>query len=470
MAAEVLVPAPLLERGMSFVDTPGIGSVFEKNTAATEAFLPQIDAAIAVIGIDPPLSGDEMSLIERVAAEVPHLLVAMNKADRHPEAERTEAMAFAVRMLTARLPARAMPRFFQVSATGALSDNAPAWDWDALVRALRDLQETARHAMLSAALARGTLRFTLLLSREIEERRKALARPVDESEQRVVAMRRLSEEVARRTAQLSHLFNAEEEDLARRFEQRRVDFRETIESEMQARLESRLRRISTEVRRGPALRRETMRAVRGLVRETLLPWQATLQQEAESLYRDSGGRFTSMANDFIVRAERSSDIAPVNGAPAPSEFLCAEDVFRVQSRFYFTELMHVAEPSAPGRFLLDLALPAAVLQAQLDRDASRYLRRLLDVNTAGATQDLRERVRESRRELEAEVRRALQRVAERAGRALASARVAHAGGAGAIQAELDRLDGLRREVDAIEVAARAGEQRVQGGLKAEVPG
>ena len=44
--AEVLVPSTLLSSGMSFVDTPGLGSVFTGNTATTQAFTPHIDAAL----------------------------------------------------------------------------------------------------------------------------------------------------------------------------------------------------------------------------------------------------------------------------------------------------------------------------------------------------------------------------------------------------------------------------------------
>src|ERR1700739_2342006 len=40
--AEVFVPSPLLASGMCMVDTPGLGSVFTGNTAATQAFIPHV--------------------------------------------------------------------------------------------------------------------------------------------------------------------------------------------------------------------------------------------------------------------------------------------------------------------------------------------------------------------------------------------------------------------------------------------
>jgi predicted GTPase len=94
-ALEVFVPSRLLATGMCLVDTPGLGSVFTGNTAATQAFIPHIDAALIVIGADPPLAGEELLLVEAVARHVQDLIVALNKADRTTDAERAEAMAFA---------------------------------------------------------------------------------------------------------------------------------------------------------------------------------------------------------------------------------------------------------------------------------------------------------------------------------------------------------------------------------------
>ena len=93
---EIFVRSPILSTGMCLVDTPGIGSVFAGNTAATQAFIPHIDAAIVVIGTDPPLSGDEMQLVEAISTEVHDLLFVLNKADRAEEAERTTAVTFRV--------------------------------------------------------------------------------------------------------------------------------------------------------------------------------------------------------------------------------------------------------------------------------------------------------------------------------------------------------------------------------------
>lgn len=78
-AVEVLLPNDLLGSGMCLVDTPGIGPVFEANTRATQQFVPHIDAAVVVLGSDPPISAEELMLIERISRNVPDAIFVLNR-------------------------------------------------------------------------------------------------------------------------------------------------------------------------------------------------------------------------------------------------------------------------------------------------------------------------------------------------------------------------------------------------------
>lgn len=64
---EIFVPSPLLASGMCLVDTPGVGSVSEANTAATREFAPHVDVSLVVLGADPPISAEEVALLQEVA-------------------------------------------------------------------------------------------------------------------------------------------------------------------------------------------------------------------------------------------------------------------------------------------------------------------------------------------------------------------------------------------------------------------
>ena len=67
---------------MCFVDTPGLGLVFTGNTATTQAFIPPCDAALVVVGADPPIGGEELTLVESIGTQVQDLILVINKADR----------------------------------------------------------------------------------------------------------------------------------------------------------------------------------------------------------------------------------------------------------------------------------------------------------------------------------------------------------------------------------------------------
>jgi hypothetical protein len=56
VSVEVTIPSKLLAQGLCLVDTPGLGSVVLANSAATRAFVPHVDAAILVLGCDPPIT------------------------------------------------------------------------------------------------------------------------------------------------------------------------------------------------------------------------------------------------------------------------------------------------------------------------------------------------------------------------------------------------------------------------------
>jgi predicted GTPase len=440
--AEVFVSSPLLAGGMCLVDTPGIGSVFEANTSSTRAFLRHVDAAIAVLGVDPPLSGDELSLIDRVAAQSPHVLYVLNKVDRHTEAERSEAEAFTQRILAARMatlqPREATtPEVLQVSATAALAGGPALFEWNELVRRLQDLEAGSGRVLVAEALRLGTARLCNALRGELAEHRSALQRPLDESERRVNDLRRIVEDSAKRALELRHLFNAEEEELARSVERERAQFRRDIDAEAWKRVRVAIDRAILAGASGRDLRRRAMEAARDVTHSLVSPWLGRQQTLAEAQYRSVGERFATLATGFIASLARAGRDA-VDGSALVSPTIGSGSSFGVPSGFRYTDLMDVAEPASIGGWFFDLLAPAPVHRRAVIRDAERYLNRLLDSNSAGVAEDLRERVRESRRVLEAEVQRALRSV--------------HAS---AVRAELDRLELLDDEMRAMEVAPRA---------------
>jgi GTP-binding protein EngB required for normal cell division len=435
-AVEIFVPSPLLASGMCLVDTPGLGSVFADSTRVTRDFVPHIDAALVVLGADPPLSGEELTLVEEVARHTAALLFLLNKADRLSAADRDEARRFAEEVLGQRLR-RPVGPLFEISATERLA-SGPTRDWARLEAALADLARQSGRQLVEAAAARGVDRLVERLLGAIAQHREALVRPLDESERRLAALRQAGAQAQRALRDLRPLFAAEQERLARAFEmERRVFLRQAVPEAVE------------ELERGPLAGRTrrgwrdaAMEAARAVARRRVEAWLREVEPRAEALYAEATRRFVELANGALA-ALRGSGTPAVAGLPAD---LLTEVRFRARRQFYATDLMGVADGGI-GRALVVGLAPRRLARALVRRDARAYLERLLDTNSARAANDLAERVVESRRQLESLLTALLQEITQAAEHAVQQARVHQQAGAAAVQAELARLDGLRRRVE-----------------------
>ena len=215
-AVEVFAPSPLLRSGMCLVDTPGVGSVFVGNTEATRDFVPHIDAALVVIGADPPLAKSELDLVSEVAKDVERILFVVAKADRLGADEIAEGKAFAKEILTKHLGQEPGP-ILEVSAHERIKTGGPTRDWSALEARLVALGEEGRVALVRASARRGVVRLGRILGREIDQRRDALLLPRDESQRRVAALRAAVADAEQTLGEMDYLFAAVQDRLSTRF-------------------------------------------------------------------------------------------------------------------------------------------------------------------------------------------------------------------------------------------------------------
>jgi GTP-binding protein EngB required for normal cell division len=435
-AVEALVPSPLLAGGMCLVDTPGIGSVFTGNTAATRDFLPHVDAALVVVGADPPLSGDELAVAEEAARGTEHLIFVLNKADRLPDAERIEAARFAEQVLASRL--KRPVSLLSVSASERLRDSGPPRDWEALVTSLETLASDAGVDLLRSAAARAVGRISRRILHEIEEQRGALVRPLDESVRRLRDLERALADAGRALLDLGALLASEETRLAARLD---AD-RDALLSRAGPGAHDELRRVLRARPERTKFRVAANETARTIARKTLVSWAEVERPEAERLYREASNRFVELGNAFLARFLGADE--PGLNEPLPA--LSRETGFRGRSRFHFTELLAASDP-APLARLFDPLRPGRAVRAAAEHDADAYLDRLLASNSARIKNDLIDLVRESRRHLEAELRGRLSAAVRSASDALEKARARHAEGDAEVRAELDRLDSLRRDVE-----------------------
>jgi len=436
---EVFVPSALLSTGMCLVDTPGLGSVFTGNTAATQAFIPHIDAALVVVGADPPLAGEELALVEAVGRQVQNLILVLNKADRTTDAEREAAVAFTEKVLEKRLKRSAGP-VFEVSAADQLEYRGPERDWGKLVAALEHLVQGSGRQLIQEACDRGVQRLSEQLLAIITEEREALERPIEESERRIAVMRETIAEAERSMRELEFLWMAEQRHLSDVFVDRHKEFLNSVwplaEEEFQRAVRSTPRTM------GPSYRRAVMREAQEIAQRHVMPWLKTEQEEGEKEYRRVASRFVQMANDFLRRLADAGirELARMPHALDP------ETGFRTRSEFLFRDMIEVAQPASPLRWLADLVLGLVGARGVIQRDGREFLGRLLEVNCSRVQNDILNRVQESRGRLEVEIRKLLHEISRIAVEALTHAREARAAGAAAVEAAVTRLDRLEQEI------------------------
>jgi ribosome biogenesis GTPase A len=437
--AEVFVPSALLSTGMCLVDTPGLGSVFTGNTAATQAFIPHIDAALVVVGADPPLAGEELALVEAVGRQVQNLILVLNKADRATQAEKAAAVDFTRQVLEKRLR-RSVGPVLEVSALERLLNHGLERDWGKLLEALEQLVRGSGRQLIQAACERGVERLSEQLTAIISEEREALERPIEESERRIAAMKETIVAAERSMRELEFLWMAEQRHLSDLFVGRHKEFLGSVLPGANAEFERALRSVPR--RLGPSYRRAIMREAQRIAERRLQPWLESEQEEGEKEYRRVATRFVQMANDFL----RKLADAGIRELARMPHALDPETGFRTRSEFLFRDMIEVAQPASPLRWLADLVLGLVGARVLIERDGQEFLGLLFEVNCSRVQNDLLSRVQESRGRLEAEIRKLLHEISRIAVEALTHARAARAAGAAAVEAASQRLDRLEREV------------------------
>ena len=348
---EVFVPSALLSTGMCLVDTPGLGSVFTGNTAATQAFIPHIDAALVVVGADPPLAGEELALVEAVGRQVQNLILVLNKADRTTDAEREAAVGFTQKVLEKRLKHSAGP-VFEVSAADQLENRGPERDWGKLVAALAHLVQGSGRQLIQEACERGVQRLSEQLLAIITEEREALKRPIEESERRIAVMRETIAEAERSMRELEFLWMAEQRHLSDVFVDRHKEFLNSVWPSAEEEFYGAVRSMPRTM--GPSYRRAIMLEAQEITQRHVMPWLKTEQEEGEKEYRRVASRFVQMANDFLKKLADAGirELARMPHALDP------ETGFRTRSEFLFRDMIEVAQPASPLRWLADLVAGA----------------------------------------------------------------------------------------------------------------
>jgi dynamin family protein len=436
-AVEVFIPSALLASGMCLVDTPGPGSIFKSNTEATRAFIPHVDAAILVIGADPPLSAEELSLAEGISAHVKEMMVVLNKADRVTKAECLIAKDFARLILEKHLRQEIGP-VLEISATEWLQSGTPTRDGKVVVTNLQKLAAGSGAALAQAAWGRGIERLRLEMLSIISERVGALTRPLEESRKWLAGLREQVEMAKGSLRDLTPLLTAEQQRMANVFEERRKTFMATTVASAKEELQKQIEMV--EFRLGPKYRRDLMRIAQEIARSTVLPWLQKEQVSAGELYSKTMARFTALTESCL--GSLAEAMKGSGGLNLSKQFETGEELTR-ESEFRFYDMIRVARPVSPFGLLRDVILSLVRMRQPFVRDAEQFLEHLLEVNSSRVENDFKERTASSRKALGRYIRQLLNEMVDRAEGAVQTAQQTMSQGELAVVSEIQRLSGLK---------------------------
>ena len=431
---EVFVPSPLLATGLCLVDTPGVGSTSAANSAATREFLPRVDAALVVIGADPPISGEELAVVQQLAESTSEILVVLNKADQLPDAPRAEVRRFTDRVLAERSGRRLDP-VLEVSALERLVGAGPTRDWPRLLARLETLSARSGSDLVEAAGRRGFAALRRRLLHDLDEQHAALLRPIEETRSRVALVKQAARGAEDALAELGHRLDAVQERLVHAFTESRDRFFGQAMVDARDQLSAAIRATSA----GPAFRDRALEMAVDVSRRAIDRWRHEQEPVAEALFREGFGRFVELADQFRAGVAATPGLAHLGDKPV-------EAAFAAKSRFHYTEMLTIAPASLWAR-ALDMIRPRRSRARAVERDARAYLTRLLEVNGSRLKNDFVERLRDSRHRLEQGIRARLQALSTDATRLLDQTTATQTAGTAAVRSRIEAIARLRSALE-----------------------
>ncbi len=204
------LPLPFLRRGLEFVDTPGVGSAIDANTATTMSFLPRCDAAVFVTSVDTPMTAVETVFLADIRQHAEKVFFVVNKIDLLEDREREKVLDYisqTIRQQTAAATIRIFPASSRLGLEARMAGDSAGYARSglaALEEALAGFLSSEKSDALLVAVLNKSLRLTgqqpeLL---EIEKRLVTL--------RDIIAQHRASETTLREAAALEPLAPTEE--------------------------------------------------------------------------------------------------------------------------------------------------------------------------------------------------------------------------------------------------------------------
>ena len=97
---ELYCPSPFLKKGLTFVDTPGVGSVHQKNSDAAYSYVKESDAVIFMLSVDSPINQIEIDFLKNAKEYAAKFYFAVNKVDSIDADDREQYLTYCEKLIS----------------------------------------------------------------------------------------------------------------------------------------------------------------------------------------------------------------------------------------------------------------------------------------------------------------------------------------------------------------------------------
>ena len=398
------VNSSLLGDGATIVDTPGVGSSYGRNTLVTYDFLAQVDAALFVFGVDPPISQMELEFLDDIKGNSDVIFLIQNKIDMLDKRESEEALDFSRSVLIESLKDPDL-RVFPISAKLALEAKEDGDD-EKLIRSgyielekeVMNFLATGKGETILASARKRSLKVVSDLFTAVGIEHEILCRPVLEMNEKIDWLQKEIQTARRRLDDMDSLVDSRVSRIVNQFTQSLEEIKNRARLTLVPRLDALLQSMPETIGR-----HEYLEAI-----------QRFIEEEIENNYgpfvRSAGAEISkelrSVVVDFSTEANQSSEdlmkrVADVFGVTMlPTE---VPEIDVDGSRFYFDQVSVLKRESiVPAE--LPMILPNRFYRRNIAKKARQVMLDEIEKHGGRIRYDIDYRLSESSRRLKSEVR------------------------------------------------------------------
>lgn len=331
---EIAYPSEYLRDGVRIIDTPGVGSIYSHNTEVAYNYLPQVDAAILVVTVDPPLSAAEQEFLQDIREYVHKLFFVLNKIDYVEESERQEALDFTTEVLQTNLAAEHV-KIFPVSAKLALEgkhNGHPEFLGRSLLpqfeEHMRQFLYRDKGRVLLLSCLHGALKSITDSTLALRVERQASGLPLKELEEKIGRFNRELQELEKEREMSLLLLDGRVKGVTSELDAGLEVFKRETTARLSQEVEATFHQKS---RTAPDLRREMEAYLFAALRDVFTLWR---REEIERLAEKLAGTHQDFAGRINAILERLTQLTARIFDFSLREFH-AEEVFTEKSRFSF---------------------------------------------------------------------------------------------------------------------------------------